>query len=408
MLISRKISGSCSSGNIGESGDLLYILDNPNPYGISDSDFFGFSVSISESFAIVGANMEDDAGGTSSGKAYIYNPATGALLHTLNNPNAHNTSANDYFGARVGISDSFAIVGAYGESDAGGASSGKAYIYNPSTGALLHTLNNPNPYGSSLNDAFGIAVGISDSYVIVGAYLEDDAGGAESGKAYIYNPATGALLHTLNNPNPFGASGSDNFAYSVSISNSYAIIGAFNEDDAGGAESGKAYIYNSSTGALLHTLINPNPDGSSSGDGFGWAVSISESFAIVGARGESGSTSGKAYIYNPATGALLFTLDNPNPYGSSGNDFFAWSVAISESYAIVGGYGEGSLGTGKAYIFSTLTGGLLFTIDNPNTFGTSDNDNFGRSVSISESYILVGVYNEDDENGLSSGKAYIY
>ena len=51
---------------------------------------------------------------------------------------------------------------------------------------LLHTLHNPNAYGTSANDNFGKAVAISGNYAIVGAYGEDDAGGTYSGKAYVY------------------------------------------------------------------------------------------------------------------------------------------------------------------------------------------------------------------------------
>ena len=161
----------------------------------------------------------------------------------LNNPNAYGTSSGDRFGYSVSISESYAIVGAYREDDAGGADSGKAYIFNNTTGNLLHTLNNPNAYGTSSSDTFGHSVSISESYAIVGAYQEDDAGGTSSGKAYIFNNTTGNLLHTLNNPNAYGTSSSDLFGYSVSISESYAIVGAWGEDDAGGADSGKAYIY---------------------------------------------------------------------------------------------------------------------------------------------------------------------
>ena len=73
-------------------------------------------------------------------------------FHTLDNPNAYSTSADDRFGYSVSICDNYAIVGAYGEDDAGGTSSGKAYIFNPSTGALLHTLDNPNAYDTSAAD----------------------------------------------------------------------------------------------------------------------------------------------------------------------------------------------------------------------------------------------------------------
>ena len=283
-------------------GALLHTLDNPNAYGTSANDNFGLSVAISESYAIAGAYGEDDAGGTSSGKAYIFSTSTGALLHTLDNPNAYSTSANDNFGYSVAISESYAIVGAYVEDDAGGTSSGKAYIFSTSTGALLHTLDNSNAYSTSANDYFGHSVAISESYAIVGAYLEDDAGGLNSGKAYIFNPSTGALLHTLDNPNAYDTSAGDYFGYSVAISESYASVGAYFEDDAGGESSGKAYIFSTSTGVFLHTLDNPNAHGFSTGDRFGFSVAISESYAIAGAYQEVDALyelpSGKAYIFS--------------------------------------------------------------------------------------------------------------
>ena len=164
------------------------ILDNPNPDGIGLYDFFGNSVAISGNKAIVGANGENEAGESySTGKAYIFNVTTGALLHTLDNPNAYGTAENDQFGNSVAISDNNAIVGAYGEDDAGGTLSCKAYIFNVTTGALLHTLDNPNAYGTSAYDRFGNSIAIDGNHAIIGAFNEDDAGGDSSGKAYIYD-----------------------------------------------------------------------------------------------------------------------------------------------------------------------------------------------------------------------------
>ena len=55
---------------------------------------------------------------------------TGSLLQTLNNPNAYGTSSGDYFGYSVAISGNRVVVGAHGEDDAGGYYSGKVYLYN--------------------------------------------------------------------------------------------------------------------------------------------------------------------------------------------------------------------------------------------------------------------------------------
>jgi hypothetical protein len=348
------------AGPAGSFG-LYKVLDNPNAFGTVVSDNFGNSAAISNSYAIVGARNEDDSGGTVSGKAYIYSTTTGSLLYTLNNPNAYDTSANDNFGYSVAISESHAIVGAYLEGDAGGLSSGKAYIYSTSTGSLLYTLNNPNAYDTSTGDGFGWSVAITNSYAIVGAYQEDDAGGTGSGKAYIYSTSTGSLLYTLNNPNAYDTSATDQFGTSVGISESYAIVSARLEDDASGSSQGKAYIYSTSTGSLLYTLDNPNTY-ASAGDAFGQFVDISESYAIVSTisedeagQGTTYGSSGKAYIYSTTTGSLITTLDDPNAFLSPSNDQFGTGVGITNSYAIVGAQGEGDAGgssSGKAYIYS--------------------------------------------------------
>ena len=55
------------------------------------------------------------------------------------------------------------------------------------TGSLLQTLNNPNAYDSSAGDYFGQSVAISGNRVVVGATDEDDASGTDSGKVYLYN-----------------------------------------------------------------------------------------------------------------------------------------------------------------------------------------------------------------------------
>ena len=52
---------------------LIQTYNNPNAYGTSDEDRFGYSVSVDGNRIIVSALYEDDAGGTNSGKVYLYN-----------------------------------------------------------------------------------------------------------------------------------------------------------------------------------------------------------------------------------------------------------------------------------------------------------------------------------------------
>ena len=262
-------------------------------------DQFGRAVAISGNYAIVGAKLEDDAGGTSSGKAYIFDVTNGNLLHTLDNPNAYSTSADDFFGNKVAISGNYAIVGAVQEKDENGSSSGKAYIFHVANGALAHTLDNPNPYGTSLSDSFGTDVSISENYAVVSALFEDDAGGSTSGRVYVYHVANGALAHTIENPEADGGYG-DLFGEKVDIDANTIIVPARQNDEGGVSNTGRSYIFDAVSGDLIKILENPNAYNTGDFDGFGWDVSINGNYAVVSTIFEDdagGSASGKVYVF---------------------------------------------------------------------------------------------------------------
>ena len=193
------------------------------------------------------------------------------LLHTFLNPTPAN---NDFFGSSVSLSGDVALVGAP-NNDAGGSNSGAAHLFDTKTGALLHTFLNPTPDDS---DFFGRSVSLSGDIALVGS-LNDDAGEVNSGAAHLFDAKTGALLHTFLNPTP---DDSDLFGISVSLSGDLALVGAVG-DDAGEVNSGAAYLFDTNTGALLQTFLNPTP---APRDGFGAPVSLSESGVLVGANTE--------------------------------------------------------------------------------------------------------------------------
>jgi drug/metabolite transporter superfamily protein YnfA len=369
---------------------LSFTLNNPAPVA---GDLFGMRVALSGDRAIVGASY-NDTGATSAGSAYIYDVTTGALLHTLNNPTL---SEFEYFGWSVDIDDNRAIVGAVF-----GNSAGTAYIYDVTTGNLLHTLNNPSP---AAGDRFAESVAISGNRAIVGARA-DDTGATDAGSVYIYDVTTGNLLRTINNPTP---QTTDWFGVSVAIEGNSAIVGAA-LNDPGATDAGSAYIYDVTTGALLHTLNNPTPQTT---DWFGGSVAISGNTAIVGAYSDNtgGTDAGSAYIYDVTTGNLLHTINNPTP---EANDQFGGSVAISGNTAIIGngngvfigagGDNTGATDAGSAYIYDVTTGNLLHTINNPTPQAS---DQFGISVAIDEINVIIGARN-NSIGPISAGSAYLY
>ena len=379
--------------------ELLHTLDNPNSYASTTyQDKFGTQVAISGKRAIVGAPLEDSASGERVGVAYIYDVVTGNLLHTLTNPST-TTPAGDDFGRFADIDGNFAIIGAT-TSDVGGTASGRAYIYNVTTGALVHTLTNPNAYGTTATDEFGWQARIKGNYACASGYREDSALGEAVGVVYVFSVASGALLRTISNPSP---SAQDQFGKQLDMDGEFLIVGA-----PGLGSTGKEiHVFNVTTGTLVRSW---------SGDDYmGYTVAISGNYAIYGNPIFSGGE-GIVKVYNIATGALLRTLSNPNPYSTTTNDFFGGDLAAYGDYLLVGSdEGDaGGTGSGKAYLYALSTGTLIHTFDNPNAYNTSAGDSFARSgsyenaVGIDGIFAIFGAYEEDDAVGDRQGKAYIY
>lgn len=292
----------------------------------------------------------------------------------------------------------------------GNLNAGRAFVYNLSTGALEHTLINPNSFGTTTNDFFGNSAAMSEDFIIVAAVSEDNVSFTAVGAVYIFSASTGALTQTLVDPAP---GPNQEFGSSVSISASYAVVGKRN-----GGNQGIAFIYSPTTGALLRTIANPDltPPSLMS---FGYAVAVTETHLLISAPGQDPTQSGVVYVYDPSDGTLLHTLTNPNVHGSADFDRFGegqnspQGVALSSKYAMVNAHKEeGPLGetlSGAAYIFDLATGSLLFTLINPNDFGTPQGDSFSRSLGITDNGVIVGAPSEDSTGPLlSTGRAYRY
>jgi cytoskeletal protein CcmA (bactofilin family) len=166
--------------------------------------------------------------------------------------------------------------------------------------ALIHTISSPS---SQTDNYFGGAVSTDGIHVIIGAPRHDTPA-SFSGIAYIFNIATGNLVHTLANPG--AAPSSDFFGAAVSLDGNYAVVGAYNT----GFYSGTVYLFDVTTGDLVLTWDNPNIDnilsipGRGVADWFGTSVSLSGN-TIMAAGGDNGGTTFIASIIEPITTSTL-------------------------------------------------------------------------------------------------------
>jgi len=146
-------------------------------------DNFGKTVAIDGDYAIVGAHLEDD-GGSNAGAAYIYHRTDTNTWDAGVKIVAPDAEADDRFGTSVAIDGKYAVVGANNE-DAGGADAGAAYVFYRTGTNTWDTGTKLQSSDIAAGDQFGLSVGISGLYAIVGANFEGE-GGDGAGAAYIF------------------------------------------------------------------------------------------------------------------------------------------------------------------------------------------------------------------------------
>jgi hypothetical protein len=361
---------------------------------------FGSSVAISGDTVVVGAPNEGSSStgvdgdqtdsGTSAGAVYVFT-RNGDIWNQEAYLKASNTDIGDSFGTSVGLSGSTLAVGAVYEdsrsagvdgqqSDNAGDAVGAVYVFVRNEGSWSQEayLKASNPDD---NDQFGIAVGISNETIAVGALLEDsatvgvggteaDSGATDSGAVYVFRRAAGVWSQEAYiKPSNTGAG--DWFGEAVSLDGDTLVVGAAMEDssatgtEGGGAaqndnsadNAGAAYVFQR-TGAAWSQEAYLKASNTQT-DRFGRSVGVSGDVIVVGAPYESsgsGGVGGDQYDNSTlqAGAAYLFVRANgqwsQQAYVKASNpgrqDLFGYRVAASGWRVVVGAYLEQSGTTG--------------------------------------------------------------
>jgi len=371
-----------------QSYTLTHTLNDPT---ITTQDAFGYSVAIDGNYAVVAARYDDTNGGD-AGQAHLFDATSGRLLHTLNDPTP---TAGSWFGSSVAVDGDRIVVGAYHDRSHGSYRGfvGKAHLFDAVTGNVLRTFDDPT---LTFDDYFGRSVAIDGNHVLIGAW-GDDTNGRDVGQAHLFDATTGGLLQTFNDPT---ATEYDYFGFSVALDGDHVLIGA-RGDSTNGAAVGQAYLFDATTGNLLHTFNDPTV----TRDSFGWSTALDGNHVLIGATHDDtlGMNVGQAHLFDATTGSLLHTFNDPTV---TDGDLFGRSVAIHGNDILIGAVSDDTLAhdVGQVHLFDAVSGDLLQTFNDPTITGR---DGFGKSVAISDSRILVGA-NGDNTNGSRVGQAHVY
>ena len=344
------------------------------------ADYFGDAVALSGDTAVIGAYGDDDAG-QNSGSVYIFT-RTGTDWAQQAKLRAADAAAFDYFGAAVAISSDTAVIGAHGDD----SSSGSVYVFTRS-GTDWEQQAKLRAADAAGWDYFGYSVAISGDTLVAGAYWDDDQG-AESGSAYVF---TGSGSSWAQQAKLTAADGAveDYFGSSVAVSGDIAVIGAFQDDD-DGARSGSAYRFVRSGSAWSQQAKLTAEDATEDGR-FGYAVAISGDNVVIGAVFAHGVSeySGAAYML----GVAAYPTDEDTPLsvdapGVLGNDTDPDGDTLSAILVTDAAHGTLALAADGSF---TYTPDADFNGTDSFTYTASDGDLTSGPATVT---ITVGAVND--------------
>jgi hypothetical protein len=249
-------------------------------------------------------------------------------------------------------------------------------------------------------DSFGWSVAVSGSTAIVGAYA-DDVGTLRPGAAYVF-VRSGTTWTRQQRLVAGDAANRDLFGASVAISGNTAIVGAWRGN--GGFGGAYVFVRNGTTWTQQQKLTSP---ADLTGDVFGYAVGIDGNTAVVTTKNNNGVGAAHVFVRNGTTWTLQTSLA---PVNSAAGDYFGFSTAIEGNTVVVGAIGDkagSAISKGAATVF--VRNGTTWSFQQK--LSAADGvqfDRLGMSVALSGNTAIVGQVTADDNAQPLNQSAYAF
>ena len=202
-----------------------------------------------------------------------------------------------------------------------------------------------------------------------------------------------------------GLGTNDHFGDTVAIDGDYAVVGAPYQAVSTNASAGAAYVFRrSGTNWIQEARLQPG-DGATPRSWFGCAVSINSTNALVGRYGDGslGATSGSAYVYS-RIGTNWLQQGRLRASDGAAGDCFGSALSICGDYSLIGAYGDAP--SGSVYVFQRSgtnwsQKGKLAASD------AASGDGFGYALQVWSNYLVASSPWHDDVN-TNSGSVYVF
>jgi len=195
-------------------------------------DKFGCSVSLSGNMALVGAAGKNSA----AGAAYVF-AESGSAWAERQELIAPDSAPGDWFGGSVSLSGTTALIGAWTKSLASQAQQGAAYVFVEKDGAWSRQ-QELTASDSAAGNSFGASVSLTGNAAAIGA----SGKAVDQGAVYIFAPS-GGVWSQIQELTASDGTAYDGFGYSVSLSGGTLVAGALNKAVNWQAFQGSAYVF---------------------------------------------------------------------------------------------------------------------------------------------------------------------
>jgi len=304
---------------------------------------------------------------------------------------ASDGASSNRFGRSVSLSGDYALIG----DDAVVQTSAYVFVRSGTTWTQQQKLTVPD----------GASYGSDPEVSLSGDYALISAGHVNSGTgcAYVFVRSGTTWTQQQKLTASDGAPG-HGLGDSVSLSGNYALIGAGNVNTA----TGCAYVFVRSGTTWTQQQKLTASDGASE-DRFGYSVSLSGDYALIGASfvDDNGSESGSAYVF-VRSGTTWTQQQKLTASDGAANDHFGYSVSLSGDCALIGAWGDDDSGSESGSVYVFMRSGSTWT--QQQKLSASDgaaSDRFGKYLSLSGNNALIGAWGGDD-GGSESGSAYVF
>ncbi len=324
--------GSCWDDDAGAESGSAYIFERQDGAWVQSAkltagdaaadDRFGIEVETSDGYALVGAFFDDDKGNR-SGSAYIFKRTAPGVWVQQTKLIAADGAPEDWFGTDLSLHGADAAVGVRLR-DEGTENAGAVYVYHRSgeTWTLQAKLTADD---TTSGREFGVPCIFGNTLVVGAPY--DDENGTDAGAVYVFersrNVWTQKAKYTAGDRRAGG-----HFGAGVFLSETHLIVGAYLDDEGGIQDAGSLYVFEKEGSRYLQTA-RITDSGLTADEQFGLNVSVHGDWITTGARysDSQGLESGAAFVYRMNREPELRSVRDV-PFDQGGAVTLRWGASI--------------------------------------------------------------------------------